>query len=98
MRIQTFILYDYIYIYNYIFIANFTNILFRCYILNRKLLIAYYQKTIQKIIPQIIVKKQLNFTTDNTLNIQNLYIVIQEKSIDYICFETINNPNKSINS
>lgn len=98
----SFILYDCAYMRNYIFTANPINIPLGRYAFSRELLIACYEKTIQKIISQITAERYLNFTTNKTSNIrkkcvQNLCIVIQEERIYYICSETINNPNQLMN-
>ncbi len=67
-----------------------------------ELLIVCYEKTIQKVIPRITAERYLNLTTDETSNIrkeriQNLCTVIQEERACYICSETINNSNESMN-
>ncbi len=102
MRRRLFTLYDCVYMRNYIFIANPANISPGRRTLSRELFIACYEKTIQKVIPRITAERYLNFTTDETSNIQkervqNLCVVIRKEKAYYMCSETINNPNESMN-
>ncbi len=102
MRRRFFTLYDCVYMRDYILTANPANIPSRRRKLSGELLIACYGKAIQKVIPRITAERYLNFTTDKTSNIrkervQNLCLVIQEERAYYMCSETINNPNKSMN-
>lgn len=70
--------------------------------LSGELLIACYEKTVKKITPCIAAERYLNFTTDETSNIrkervQNLCVVIEDQGAYYLCSDTINNPNESMN-
>ncbi len=99
---RPFTLYDCAYMRDYILKANPAKIPPGRRILSGGLLIAFYEKTIQKVIPRITAERYLNFTTDETSNIrkeqvQNLCVVIQKDGAYYMCSETINNPNESMN-
>ncbi len=102
MRGGSFTLYDYAYMCDYILTANPANIPLGRRTLSGELLIACYKKTIQKVIPRIKSERYLNFTTGETSDIrkkrvQNLCVVVQEEGAYYMCSETINKPNESIN-
>lgn len=75
-------LYDCSWMKNCIFTTNQVNISTGRPKLNRDLLVIYYKKTIQKVIPRIRPERYLNFITHETFKIrkeqiQNLYIVVQ---------------------
>ncbi|MCJ1346197.1 hypothetical protein MMC31_004412 [Peltigera leucophlebia] len=98
---RPFTLQDCAYMRDYILTANPANTPPGRPKLSGELLIACYEKTIQKVIPRITAERYLNFTTDETSNIrkervQNLCVVIQEGAY-YVCSETFNNPNESMN-
>lgn len=54
---------------NYIFTANSANMLPTRYVLSSELFIACYKKIVKKVIPCIITKRFLNFTTNETFYI-----------------------------
>ncbi len=70
MRRRPFTLYDCAYMSDYILTANPANIPSGRRTLSGELLIAYYEKNIQKVISQITAERYLNLTTDETSNIR----------------------------
>lgn len=99
---RLFTLFDCGWVKDYILTANPANMPPTRRALSGELLIACYEKTIKKIIPCIAAERYLNFTTDETSNIrkervQNLCVVIENQGAYYLCSDTINNPNESMN-
>lgn len=98
---RPFTLFDCGWMKDYILTTNSANMPPTRHALNSELLIACYEKTVKKITPCIAAKRYLNFSTDKTSNIhkervQNLCIIIEDQESYYLCSDTINNPNESM--